>query len=94
MTARHPFRALRDKMSPVARNRAAPRTEQLQRAMDLAELRRAFALSQQQLAKKLRMNQPEVAKIEKRADVLLSTLGWGASCHGCRPEDRCSFPRS
>lgn len=43
--------------------------------MDLAELRRALALSQQQLAKKLRVNQPEVAKIEKRADMLLSTLG-------------------
>ena len=43
--------------------------------MDLAELRRALALSQQQLAKKLRVNQPEVAKIERRADMLLSTLG-------------------
>jgi DNA-binding transcriptional regulator YiaG len=72
---RHPFKALREKMSPVARNRAAARTKQLQRAMDLAELRRALALSQQQLAKKLRVNQSEVAKIERRADLLLSTLG-------------------
>jgi hypothetical protein len=38
-------------------------------------LRRAFALSQQQLAKKLRVNQPEIAKIERHADMLLSTLG-------------------
>ena len=45
MAGRHPFRALRDKMSPVARNRPAARTKQLQRAMDLAELRRALALS-------------------------------------------------
>jgi len=75
MAGRHPFRALRDKMSLVARNRAAARTKQLQRAMDLAELRRALALSQQQLARKLRVNQPEVAKIERRADMLLSTLG-------------------
>lgn len=43
--------------------------------MDLAELRQALALSQQQLARRLRVNQPEVAKIEKRADMLLSTLG-------------------
>jgi len=42
--------------------------------MDLAELRRALALSQQQLAKKLRVNQPEIAKIERRVDMLLSTL--------------------
>ena len=43
--------------------------------MDLAEFRRALALSRQQLAKKLRVNQPEVAKIERGADMLLSTLG-------------------
>jgi predicted transcriptional regulator len=42
--------------------------------MDLAELRHALELSQEQLAKKLHVNQPEVAKIEKRADMLLSTL--------------------
>src|SRR6516164_4257507 len=75
MAGRHPFKPLRDKMSPVARNRAAARTKQLQCTMDVAELRRALALSQQRLAKKLRVNQPEVAKIERRADMLLSTLG-------------------
>src|SRR5215472_6399470 len=75
MAGRHPFRALRDKMSPVARNRAAARTKQMHRAMDLAELHRALALSQQQPAKKLRVNKPEVAKIERRADKLYAQCG-------------------
>jgi len=47
----------------------------MHRAMDLAELHRALALSQQQPAKKLRVNKPEVAKIERRADMLYAQCG-------------------
>ena len=60
--------------------------------MDLAELRRALALSQQQLARKLRVNQPEVAKIEKRADMLLSTLGGVLRAMGADLKIVASFP--
>ena len=60
--------------------------------MDLAELRRAMALSQQQLAKKLRVNQPEVAKIEKRTDMLLSTLGAVLRAMGADLKIVASFP--
>ena len=74
MTGKHPFAELRAKMSAKGRSRAATKSRRLRREMDLAELRRALELSQQQLAKRLRVNQPEVAKIEKRADMLLSTL--------------------
>jgi len=93
MAGRHPFRALRNKMSPVARNRAAARTKQMHRAMDLAELHRALALSQQQPAKKLRVNQPEVGKIERHADMLLSTLS-AVLVPWVPTEDRSSPPRS
>jgi transcriptional regulator with XRE-family HTH domain len=75
MTGRHPFVELRAKMSPKARERVVAKAKRLRREMDLAELRRALELSQQQLAEKLHVNQPEIAKIEKRADMLLSTLG-------------------
>jgi len=75
MAGKHPFAELRAKMSAKGRSRAATKSRRLRREMDLAELRRALELSQQQLAKRLRVNQPEVAKIEKRADMLLSTLG-------------------
>lgn len=60
--------------------------------MDLAELRQALTLSQQQLAKKLRVNQPEVAKIEKRADMLISTLAGVLRAMGANLKIVASFP--
>jgi transcriptional regulator with XRE-family HTH domain len=58
----------------------------------LAELRRALELSQQQLAEKLRVNQPEVAKIEKRADMLLTTLAAVLHAMGAELKIVASFP--
>jgi len=60
--------------------------------MDLVELRQALKLSQQELAKKLGINQPEVAKIEKRADLLLSTLGAVLRAMGADLKIIASFP--
>ena len=93
MAGRHPFAELRGKMSPKARNRAGAKSRRLRRTMDLAELRRALELSQQQLAKRLRVNQPEVAKIEKRADMLLSTLGAVLRAMGADLKIVASFPQ-
>ncbi len=42
--------------------------------MDLAEVRRALKLSQQEIGQALRIKQGSVAKIEKRADMYVSTL--------------------
>jgi hypothetical protein len=42
--------------------------------LDLAELRRAQALSQAQIAEQLNIGQAAVAKIEKRADMYVSTM--------------------
>ncbi len=92
MAGRHPFADLREKMSPKARSRAEAKAKQLRKAMDLAELRQALALSQQELAKKLRVNQPEVAKIEKRADMLLSTLAGVLRAMGADLKIVASFP--
>jgi transcriptional regulator with XRE-family HTH domain len=92
MAGRHPFAELRAKMSPKAKARAARKAKAIRRAMDLAELRRALELSQQQLAKKLRVNQPEVAKIEKRTDMLLSTLGAVLHAMGADLKIVASFP--
>jgi predicted transcriptional regulator len=62
-------------MSPAAKDRAAARAKELAAEMDLAELRRAFDLSQAELAQTLGVGQAAVAKLEKRADMFLSTLG-------------------
>jgi predicted transcriptional regulator len=79
-------------MSPAVRGRAAAKAKRLRRAMDLAELRRALELSQQQLAGKLGVNQPEIAKIEKRTDMLLSTLGAVLRAMGADLKLVASFP--
>jgi transcriptional regulator with XRE-family HTH domain len=70
----------------------ALKAEKLSQEIDLAQLRQALNLSQQQLAKKLRVNQPEVAKIEKRADMLLSTLAGVLRAMGAELKIVASFP--
>jgi transcriptional regulator with XRE-family HTH domain len=92
MTGHHPFAELLAKMSPEARARADQRAEELRHEIDLATLRQALKLSQQQLAKKMRINQPEVAKIEKRADMLLSTIGAVLHAMGAELKIVASFP--
>ena len=74
MPSTRPFSELVAKIPAEAMARAAERNKNLSDEIDLATLRRARRLTQQQLAAKMHVNQPEVAKIEKRADMLLSTL--------------------
>ena len=61
-------------MSPEAQKRAAANAELLAEEMDLADLRRAFEMSQKEVARTLGVGQAAVAKIERRADMYLSTL--------------------
>jgi transcriptional regulator with XRE-family HTH domain len=42
--------------------------------MTLREVRKAFHLSQESIAKTLKMEQESVSRIERRADLLLSTM--------------------
>ena len=75
MTERKKFRDLAARtMAPASRAKAAKRTAAMIAAMPLQELRLARELSQAQLAKALDTTQPEVSKIEKRADMYVSTL--------------------
>lgn len=68
------FDELRQRMSPEARKRADELTAQLLAQMPLQELRRARSLTQEQLASTLGINQAAVSKLERRADMYLSTL--------------------
>jgi len=74
MAGRHSFAQLRARMSPEARERAEIEAMRLASEMDLAELRRALKLSQEELAQTLQVGQAAVAKLEKRADMYVSTL--------------------
>ncbi|TNE34276.1 MAG: XRE family transcriptional regulator [Alphaproteobacteria bacterium] len=74
MAGRHKFSDLRDSLSPEAQARAEKRTLELDDEMNLAELRKAMRLSQEELAEILHIGQGSVAKLEKRADMLVGTL--------------------
>ena len=86
------FKELQAKMSPErrARNQAAAR--KLIEEMPLAELREARQLTQVQLARVLRVNQAAVSKMERRADMYLSTLGGIIKAMGGELEIRAVFP--
>jgi ribosome-binding protein aMBF1 (putative translation factor) len=61
-------------MPPESRARAEARTQRLLAEMPLNELRQARGLSQKMLAEALHIQQPAIAKIEKRTDMYISTL--------------------
>lgn len=68
------FSALRQKMTPEAQSKSRAKAQAILKEMPLHELRKARGLSQQTLAGILHVQQPAVAKIEKRTDMYLSTL--------------------
>lgn len=68
------FAKLRAGMSPEAQTASAAQAQTLLQEMPLQELRLARGLSQQALAEALRVQQPAVARLEKRTDMYLSSL--------------------
>jgi transcriptional regulator with XRE-family HTH domain len=74
MTGHRPFRELTRNFTPERRVRVAARAAALRDEMTLEELRKARALSQDEVADALGVGQPAIAKLEKRADVHVSNL--------------------
>lgn len=68
------FENLRAGMSGQARAKARTKAGELRAQMPLHELRQARGLSQTTLAQKLHVQQPAIAKLEKRTDMYISTL--------------------
>lgn len=68
------FDELLKKMSPERRERIEKEYQRELAEMPLQQLRAARELTQLQMAKLLEVNQSEVSRIEKRADMYLSTL--------------------
>jgi len=68
------FRQLQAKMSPKGLQRSEAKASRMIREMALDELRVARQLTQEQLAAQLKVRQPAIAKLERRADMYLSTL--------------------
>ena len=74
MTGHKPFSELTGDFTPARRARVAAKAAALGEAMTLEELRKARSLSQEDVAAALTVNQPTVAKLEKRGDMHVSNL--------------------
>lgn len=86
------FRDLRTKMSAEAQARAHDKTLAMLAELPLAELRQARHLSQEQLAAVLEVQQPAVAKLEKKTDMYISTLRRFIEAMGGQLEIKAHFP--
>jgi len=87
-----PYKLLREKMSPKARAAAAKKTQALLADLPLQELRHVRMLSQEQLAVKLNVKQATVSKLERRADMYISTLRKVIKAMGGELEIKAKFP--
>ena len=74
MSGRHQFQELTKDFAPERRRRIRVKKAELLAEMPLRELRQAMALTQRDLANRLQVNQPEVAKLEQRTDMYISSL--------------------
>ena len=92
MTGHRPFRELPRKFSPERKARTAAKTHALRAEMPLAELRQARERSQEELARELKVGQPAVAKLEKRADMYVSNLRRYVEALGGSLEITARFP--
>ena len=86
------FKVLERKMSPEARARSEAKAKQLIAEMPLQELRAARKLTQEELAKTLNVNQAAVSKLERRADMYVSTLREFVRAMGGELEITARFP--
>jgi len=86
------FRDLTARKSPAWHAAVEAKKRELLAEMPLHELRRARQLSQEQLAEELGATQPEISKIEHRADMYVSTLRRFVEAMGGRLEITAHFP--
>ena len=86
------FSELHSKMKPESQLRAQAKTEQLLAEMPLHQLQQARGLTQKLLAELLNEKQRSIAKLEKRADMYVSTLRTHIQAMGGELEMVARFP--
>lgn len=88
-----PFKKLRDRMSPQARERVDRRVRETLLEMNLQELRQRVAgMTQTDLAELMEVTQGAISQLERRHDVLLSKLAEYIHALGGRLELVARFP--
>lgn len=86
------FKTLREKMSPEARAQSSRLAAKYRSQMPLDELREARDMTQQHLARILKVNQAAVSKMERRTDMYVSTLQDFVRAMGGELKITASFP--
>jgi DNA-binding XRE family transcriptional regulator len=86
------FNELRNKLPAVSRARIDARVKATLHEMALDELRASRELTQERLAETLGIKQASVSKIERRADLYVSTLARFIEAMGGQLEIRAVFP--
>lgn len=86
------FAELRSKMTPESLARVEVKAQNLLAEMPLNELRQARGLSQRVLAEVLHVQQPSIAKMERRTDMYISTLRSHIEAMGGQLEVIARFP--
>jgi ribosome-binding protein aMBF1 (putative translation factor) len=92
MSNRKPFSELTKTITPERRAYIEERKIELREEMALADLRQAMGVSQEELAKHLKVQQPAVAKLEKRGDIRISSLSKMIEAMGGSLEIKAHFP--
>jgi transcriptional regulator with XRE-family HTH domain len=92
MSGHHPFSDLCKRMTPARRARNTRATRRMLADMTLHELRQARERSQEDLARELKVGQPAVAKLERRADMYVSNLRRYIEALGGTLEITAKFP--
>jgi predicted transcriptional regulator len=92
MAGHRPFKELTKGFSEARQARVAIRISGLKSEMALHELRQARERSQQELARELKVGQPAVAKLERRADMYVSNLRRYVEALGGSLEITARFP--
>ena len=93
MSGRHTFSDLTKDFTPSRRGRVDNRKAELRAAMPLHELRRAREMTQKAVGKTLHVNQPAIAKLERRADMYVSNLRAYIEAMGGRLNIIAEFPQ-
>ena len=86
------FKNLQQKMRPEARARSEAKAKEMLEEMPLDELRLAREMTQEHLAQLLRVKQASVSKMERRADMYISTLQHMIEAMGGKLEIVAIFP--
>ncbi len=93
MTGRNKFSKLTENLSSARRAKIEKRKIELREDMALHELRKALGISQEALAAKLDVNQPAITKMERRADIRISSLKKMIEAMGGSLEIKAHFPQ-